>query len=80
MHPNSNEYEKVNKSLTMFTLLASGECDTRVGHSLICIFGNTGSGKTRMLQAVEAVIPRGLVLRVGAETLINEIRHRSPLH
>jgi len=44
-----------------------------VNQSLVCLSGESGSGKTRMLQAVEAALPHGTVLRVGAETLIDEI-------
>ena len=35
----------------------------------ICLYGNTGSGKTRMLRLLEKQLPVGSCLRVGIETV-----------
>ena len=45
----------------------------KADQSLVCLFGNSGSGKTRMLQAMEAALPHGTVLRVGAENIVAEV-------
>ena len=40
---------------------------------LITLFGTNGSGKTRNLKAIEQQLLVGQVIRIGAETLVDEV-------
>ena len=41
--------------------------------SLITLFGTNGSGKTRLLMTIEHSVLSGQVMRIGAETLIDDL-------
>ena len=43
---------------------------------LITLFGTNGSGKTRNLKAIEQQLLVGQVIRIGAETLVDEVVKR----
>lgn len=41
--------------------------------NLLCLFGANGSGKTRLLQQVEALLADGEVLRTGADRIVADL-------
>jgi energy-coupling factor transporter ATP-binding protein EcfA2 len=41
--------------------------------NLIFLCGTNASGKTRMLQGIEQLLPEAQVLRVGAETMVGDL-------
>jgi chromosomal replication initiation ATPase DnaA len=43
------------------------------GTNLITLFGKNGSGKTRLLMTMEQSVLSGQVMRIGAETLIDDL-------
>jgi len=40
---------------------------------LICLYGSSGSGKTRLLQAIEKAVKKEGVLRIRAESMVREM-------
>ena len=43
------------------------------GANLITLFGKNGSGKTRLLMTMEQSVLSGQVMRIGAETLVDDL-------
>ena len=40
---------------------------------LLCVFGANGAGKTRLLRSIEQCLPEGESMRVGTETLVDNL-------
>ena len=40
---------------------------------LLCIFGANGAGKTRLLRSIEQCLPEGDAMRVGTETVVEDL-------
>ena len=39
----------------------------------LCVFGANGVGKTRLLRSIEQYLPEGDTMRVGTETLVDDL-------
>ncbi len=40
---------------------------------LLCVFGANGAGKTRLLRSIEQCLPEGDAMRVGTETVVDDL-------